>query len=713
MRLPTQIILLGALLTPGARAQINASDVAATPDAVTPPPVPPVQAGAVVELEPLLVTADLWRTPLEKMPASVSIYDETVLRSGGVRHFGDLADQVANLTWTGGTSRPRYFQIRGIGENSQYEGETPDSAVAFKVDDLDATGLGGLASTFDVRQVEILRGPQAGAFGANAAAGLVQIVTNAPTPYASGVVEGTIGTDSLYEAGVAVGGPIFADAPERLMFRIAAQHSQSDGFRRNVQLRKDTNARDEDMVRLRLTWNPNVIWRWEAGLLVADADNGYEEFALDNNGKRTFSDYVGRDEQQVFGGSVRGVYSGSERILFTTVTQAARSDSLYSYDEDWTAGTYYTSFAALERERTTWSQEFRLDSAAERDAAGVIDRWTLGVYAARLEEQSYFYKSTPRFLTDYVADSYSVFGQTGHDLGARTRLTLGARYERVENDGKLNQLRVGRPDFTSAFSDDLLGGKITLEQDLSDRHLLYASVGSGYKVGGVNYDANLNPTTDPLTYGTERLLNYEAGWRGAWRERSLTTEVTVFRMEREDSQFRGSLQTVGALDSFRYFTVNGGAATVQGLETALRQDLGEGWVVRGSLGLMDSERDAFRTPSGALAGARELAATPGHTYALALSRRVEGAGWFGEVSLNGRADYYESEGGPERRDAYHVVNASIGHAWQDWRVAFWARNLLDQAYAKRVFYFDNGEGARRYESRADPRQVGVTATYSF
>ena len=40
-----------------------------------------------------------------------------------------------------------------------------------------------LARLFDVQQVEVLRGPQAGAFGANAAGGVVKRVTNQPAPY--------------------------------------------------------------------------------------------------------------------------------------------------------------------------------------------------------------------------------------------------------------------------------------------------------------------------------------------------------------------------------------------------------------------------------------------------------------------------------------------------------------------------------------------------
>ena len=149
----------------------------------------PAQPPGAVTLAPVRVTADLWASPLAQIPASVTVFDEATLRLGAVGHFGDLADRIPNLTFTGGTSRPRYFQIRGIGENSQYEGETPDSAVRFLVDDFDFTGLGTLGSTFDVSQIEVLRGPQAGAFGANAAGGVVRLVTNAPTPFWTGRVE--------------------------------------------------------------------------------------------------------------------------------------------------------------------------------------------------------------------------------------------------------------------------------------------------------------------------------------------------------------------------------------------------------------------------------------------------------------------------------------------------------------------------------------------
>lgn len=701
MRLSKPILLFGALLAGSVRADEPASS-----------------AAAPLQLEPVRVTADLWETPLDRIAASVSVYGPETLEGGSVRHFGDLANQIPNLTFTGGTSRPRYFQIRGVGENSQFEGETPDSTVRFLVDDLDFTGLGTVGSTFDVSQVEVLRGPQAGAFGANAAGGVVRLVTNDPGPIWSGDIIASTGEDGLREAGVAVGGPLTKGEPEKLQVRVAAQRSESEGFRRNAFLNADTNARDERMARVKLVWRPGAAWRWDATAFFADADNGFDEFALDNNGRFTFSDEPGRDEQRSGAGSLRGVFSGWSSVRLTTVTTAAWTGSTYSYDSDW-ASVYthpdaYKSFAAITRERDTFGQELRLDSADADAAAGWIDRWTLGAYFSRLNEDSVF--STDRVRrtrSDYRANNAALFGQAAHDFSVSTRVVLGLRAEYVGQHSAVDKDASGAADFRPAFDDTLTGGKLTLEHDLSPRHAVFASVARGYKAGGVSVDANINPAVDPLTFATETLWNFEAGLRSRWLDDRLLGEVTAFHLEREDVQLRGS---VGDKDAFRYYTTNGEAARGDGLESALTWRLADAWSVFGTLALLRSERESFTLPNGARADGRELAATPGYGYTVGVRRRVA-IGWFGEFAFAGRDRYYESESSDETRDACVAANASIGRAWRDWSLTLWGRNLFDAEYDKRVFYFGNdpvsGYAPTRYVSRADPRQFGVSAEYRF
>ncbi|MSU48536.1 MAG: TonB-dependent receptor [Opitutus sp.] len=710
----TRILLTAATLATFhlARAQSVPAPAAARPSVAAP-----------VKLEPLRVTADLWESPLERISASVSVYDEPTLRAGAIQHFGDLVDQIPNLTWTGGTARPRYLQLRGIGENSQYEGETPDASVRFLVDDLDFTGLGTLGGTFDVRQVEVLRGPQAGAFGANAAGGVVRLVTNAPTPFWTGKFEGSVGGDNLRAGGFAFGGPLIAGKPDALMMRLAVQQSASDGFRRNVTLNRDTNARDEFTARLRLTANPSPAWRWEGALLFSELNNGFDEFSLDNNGTRTFSNQPGRDEQRSKAASLRGTYTGFTGARLTTVTGGNRVNSRYSYDDDWTAASYQ-GFSDLRRERSVFSEEVRVDSAVTRGALGWIDRWTVGGYFSRTDEDSAYTNEDPGNLrglkTNYHASNTALFGQVAHDFNAQTRLIAGLRAERLDIDGRGTKTRFRKSrgtfdpvaTFQPGFDDTLLGGKLTLEHDLTPNHLAFASITRGYKGGGVNVDARISPPADPLTYGTEYLWNYEVGMRGNALDHRFVGEFTAFYLDRHRTQVRDS---AGFGGNYRFFTANAHRADVHGLEAAGSFALTREWSTHASLALMASELDRFTLANGNTGGGRRLANTPHHGTTLG-TRYRDDSGFFANAELVTRASQFDSNNQNEARRAFQVVNGSLGYTWRKWTVTLWARNLLNQRYEKRVFFFGNEDPnylETRYEDRADPRQIGVTAAYRF
>ena len=680
-------------------------------------------APAPVRLAPVIVTADLWASPLARIPASVTVYDEEALRAGAVRHFGDLVDAIPNLTWTGATSRPRYFQIRGIGENSQYEGETPDSSVRFLVDDLDFTGLGTLGGTFDVRQVEVLRGPQAGAFGANAAGGLIRLLTNAPTPFWTGQVEASAGGDAFREGGFALGGPLVEKNPAALMARLAIHQSNSDGFRRNVTLNRDTNARDEFTARLRFTANPSPLWRWDAALLFSDVNNGFDEFMLNNNGRLTYSDQPGRDTQRSQAASLRGTFTGLAAARLTTVTSGSWTKSRYSYDDDWTAASY-RGFSDLRRDRTVLNQELRLDSALTHAALGAIDRWTLGAFFSETRETGAYTDEDPSNLrglrTRYHAANTALFAQIAHDFSAHTRLIAGLRTERVAVEGRGTKTRYRKTRGTSdpvatfhpAFDDTLLGGKLTLEHDLDANVLAFASVTRGYKAGGINIDARISPPADPLTYGTETLWNYEAGVRGHWLDARLTGELTAFYLDRADTQVRDS---AGFGGNYRFFTANAHAAHIAGLEASAAYALTPELSLHATLAQMESQLAPFTLTNGNPGGGRRLANTPryGTTFA---TRYRSASGFFANAELVTRASQFDSNNQNEARHAFHVVNASLGTTWHAWTFTLWSRNLLNARYEKRVFFFGNEDPNyldTRYEDRADPRQLGVSAAYRF
>ncbi|RPI12372.1 MAG: TonB-dependent receptor, partial [Lysobacterales bacterium] len=209
-------------------------------------------------LEEIVVTASLRDATLARFPASTTVLDAGVLGAGGVQHLQDVLGLVPNLNWAGGSSRPRYFQLRGIGELEQYQG-SPNPSVGFLIDGIDFSGVGMPATSFDVEQVEVLRGPQGTRYGANALAGLINVRTRDAAPEDELATEVTAGEDGLVGAAFVAGGGFGESAGGA--WRLAAQRTRSDGFRRNVYLgREDTNDRDELTLRGKLALEPADGW---------------------------------------------------------------------------------------------------------------------------------------------------------------------------------------------------------------------------------------------------------------------------------------------------------------------------------------------------------------------------------------------------------------------------------------------------------------------
>src|SRR6202161_2993597 len=160
-------------------------------------------AAADDSLQEIVITASLRDSNAADLPQSVTVLDAATLQAAGVQHFEDVLAMIPNLSWASGSSRPRFFLMRGIGEVEQYQG-APNPSVGFLIDDIDFSGVGMPATLFDTRQIEVLRGPQGTIYGANALAGLINVRTEDPTRDFTLDGEATVGDFSTRAAGLAV-----------------------------------------------------------------------------------------------------------------------------------------------------------------------------------------------------------------------------------------------------------------------------------------------------------------------------------------------------------------------------------------------------------------------------------------------------------------------------------------------------------------------------
>ena len=527
-------------------------------------------SSAVAEeaIDEIIVTADFRGRSANELPVSVSVLDATFVEATAVQHFEELVQLVPNLNWSGDGHRARYFQIRGVGELEQYQG-APNPSVGFLIDDIDFSGIGTIATLFDVGSVEVLRGSQGSRYGANALGGLIYVRSAEPSAERDGRLQLTIGDDDMRAVGLAFGGAL--DAGENLLFRISAQKHESDGFRDNAYLAsEDTNGRDETGVRFGLAFEPSRRVDGRLSVIYSKVDNGYDAFAIDNS-YTMLSDKPGRDAQESVGASLRFDIADVGVGELTSITALASSDIDFSFDADWGNDdswgpvTYdYVSFS--ERERDTFSHEFRY----------VTEQWLFGVYALRLDEGlatlnlgAYFDPAIPfadsldyPFDSEFESTNSAVFTQYNAGLGEGTRLTAGLRIEYRSADYS------DTDGLSASLSDTLWGGELSLSRDVSDAATVYAALSRGYKAGGIN----LGLVPDNWRYfGDEAMWTVETGVKAMWLDDNLSLNAAVFHSWREDQQVRASFQLVpNDPASFGFATINIDGGRTYGAEADLR-----------------------------------------------------------------------------------------------------------------------------------------------
>jgi len=702
-------------------------------------------------LEEVVVSGYRLSTPFEQ-DASLTLFDQATIEATTVEHFEELVQMVPNMNLSGEGSRARYFQLRGVGEREQYEG-APNPSVGYIIDDIDLSGIGGVVSTFDLDQVEILRGPQSARYGSSALAGIVYLRSVDPEPRAAFTAGSTVGNDGLFSVSAAAGGPL----GKAFSGRLSVHQAQSKGFRDNVYLGiDDSNQRDEFTIRGKLRWSIGADWEALLSGLYVDYDNGYDAWTVSNDSVMQ-TDKPGRDTQETRAGSLRVHGPLGDSFDLVSITSLADSDISFSYDGDWgnddfwqQYGDYVYDYQYLNpRQRNSLGQELRLVSSPDGRWFGDTTDWVIGAFWQRLEEDNDIYSTgvyddsgaegwCPPCLTDrqissqYEARTLAAFASLDSELTEQAGLSLGFRYEHWDASYQDDWQDLNYPanppgggscsQFDCQPSEGMWGGHLAFSYDWRPGLRTYARIARGFKAGGFNPSlaalqgvALLGPEFIP--YQPETLWNYELGLKGLGLDDAISYELTLFYMDRNAAQLSQSSQQV-AFDpnSFVFVTYNGSARS-WGLEASTQWRLNDSWSVHSSLGLLNTRIE--NTPKTWLispdAVDRDLAHAPPYTLNLGVSYH-DASGWFARLDLNAIGAFYFDISHEQKSDAYQLLNLRIGKQWNAWTLSAWARNLLDENYATRGFYFGNEPPAFEntlYTRFGDPRSYGLSLSYHY
>lgn len=680
-------------------------------------------------LEEVVVTATLRQQSLVEAPVSVTVLDQQTLRDAGRQHFEDVLAAVPNLSYASGSSRPRFFQIRGIGEREEWQG-APNPSIGFLIDDIDFSGMGMPATLFDVERIEVLRGPQGLHYGANALGGLIVMRGRDPEDSFGFSTEASIGEYNSQSLGAVATGPV-----ESLnsAWRVSVQNFRSDGFRKDSYLgRDDTMDRDETTARAKWRWRPSDSTTVDLTWLHADLDNGYDAWSIDNT-RTSLADHPGKDAQRSDGAALRVDTSAGSLGRLTVTATMSDSETDYSFDSDWGnpeswAPYTYDYFDRLQRDRRGHSLEARITSEEAASPRGLT--WVAGVYGLDVDEQldstsqgvyvdpfdpDWSGTTDKRVLSDYDAQNVAVYAQVAAPFSEQWGWSFGLRgeqrnadYSDVRNDaGELSGI-------DESARDTMWGGQATVYFDQREQLRWFATVSRGYKAGGFNIGEAAEVQTEFLP---EYLIGLDVGMKGQWLDGRLYTDVTAFYMKRTDMQIAISTQLdLGDPSSYLLYTDNASGGRNLGIESSVRWRATDQLEVGGTLGLLRTRYSGFSPDGINAASDRDQAYAPEYQASVNATWRHP-LGWMARVDVVATDDYYFDV--PEnniRSSAYSLTHLKAGYEADRWAVYAWGRNVFDEDYYTRGFFFGNEPPAfeaKRYTQLGEPRQFGVTFRWEF
>ncbi|MDT8757834.1 TonB-dependent receptor [Sphingomonas psychrotolerans] len=291
------------------------------------------QQDDVTDPNEIVVTAQGRAQVLADVPLAVSaISAETLQQSGAtdIRQLNQVAPSL--LVSSTGSEANGSARIRGIGT----VGDNPglESSVAVFIDGVYRSRSGiGLNELGEIDRIEVLRGPQGTLGGRNASAGMISIVSKAPSPTYGAGAEFTYGNyDQIRASG-------FINVPlgDSLAARIDSVYSRRDGFYHDLTNDRDVNNRNRYFVRGQLLFEPSSDLTIR---LIGDYTKRKEECCAATYINKQMNEYIGNLNDPTQNNIVRVLQSlGQPAAAFTEGYSrniyVSPGRSYYGETEDW------------------------------------------------------------------------------------------------------------------------------------------------------------------------------------------------------------------------------------------------------------------------------------------------------------------------------------------------------------------------------------------
>ncbi len=536
-------------------------------------------------LDDVVVTATKRRKTARSLPVSITALKGEDLERIGARDIKDYLAQSPGITLVDseyGEARGRNLTVRGVGPGSstglgnqtvgQFIGDVPmtDPFGNFGAPDLDP---------FDLKTVEILRGPQGTTFGASALNGAIRYVPNEPE-LKNFLLRGFVdrvdvkygGADQTYA--LATNLPLGDTAALRVSGLLQDAPGLYDNLKTGI---VDADSRKKRSARAALRWEPmkrlsvNLVGLTQKSHVddVLLADNPDGRFENDFKVEPSFIDF----DFSLASLDVRNRYDWATLVLQGN-WQKKRSRGEVDTNLSLTGGLGISTLRAPFDYITGGnSQEVRLVS----NEGGRWD-WIFGVFRRDYHAtvNAAVEVSGVTALTSVIdplnAKETAFYGELTRRLGKSWELSAGARRYTTMLDGTQVTRALGMPSSTNPVSQNEKGvsPKVSITYKPSRNFMTYVAVSRGFQFGGVNTTVAPasfeNPATGvpiPLSYNSSVLWNRELGVRTDWLDRTLRIDLALYDIRWKDAQLQQ--QTGGQVSNDPYID-NVGKVGIRGAE---------------------------------------------------------------------------------------------------------------------------------------------------
>ncbi|WP_439257946.1 TonB-dependent receptor [Lonepinella sp. BR2271] len=634
------------------------------------------------QLEQIVVSGEKFERSTHETSSSLAVHtDKDFKEKANQISIASLLQKTANILDTGvGNELPTIRGINSAGEATGgvafFGGSRPRLNVSIDGRSTNYNELAfGTKSLWDMKQVEIYRGPQSYAQGRNAIAGAVIMTSNDPTNEFEGAAKLSFGNQNYRQYAVMLSGPLVKD---ELLFRLSAERQGRTSFADmpNYAEAGDPRKFKTDTIRAKLLWLPSAFPDFYAKFTYnyidsrspqAEGKSGTGEMPVWENSSHHFSFDTGLQ--------LSDSWKWENKVLYTK----------YTNDRLSAPPTRRGNPAYLEGHDIQIEPVFKFKSP-DNPYSGLIGAYYFQSKHDEWVDMHPLYGGRHNF--DDKSTTKAVFGEITYSQDWFDA-TLSARYEQEHHTrhGGNNPFVINRDKTDKVFLP-----KIDVAWKPNSQHRLGVKVGRGYNPGGAA--VTFFPPIVSYQYDPEYVWNYELYHRWLSSDKRFELNTNVFYNRYKDMQLLYGSQIDNAEKAITY-----------GAEMSLNWHATENWDLYASLGLLRTKIKQYSQHQ-AYEG-NKLSRSPNYTLSLGTKYTLP-KGWEMGVDARFTDGYYSntSNTATGKVSSYAHTDAYLAYNFKLGRVMLFANNIFND---HSTVFVDQYTGAKQLQ----PHLYGISTELRF